>query len=224
MNRQSTKSCLRCCCRSISIDQACKPQEQVHVTVDELNEMRYACGYVPHSLLKRFQVRSGEKYSQFVECLGNMAVTGEGGDLMSYTKMWFERVNRGGLFPLNDSTHCFFVEVEKAVRVFLPQHVTKSSDQDFFKAKVINTIVKDEEVQWQWTLMSQDIDNEEHGTELLTEIVQLWVTIRGFSLAASWIESYKRNNHTTTKKSRGLRKSLSGHGISKKNVSSAQDD
>lgn len=70
------------------------PPKQVHLTVDEMNAMRYACGYVPHSLLKRYQVKSGQKYAQFVECLGNMAVVGEGGDLMSYTKIWFEKVNR----------------------------------------------------------------------------------------------------------------------------------
>ena len=41
-------------------------------------------------------------------------------------------------------------------------------------------------------LLSQDIDKPENS-ELLTEIVNLWVTIRGFSMAASWLEEYK--NH-----------------------------
>ena len=34
---------------------------------DELNVLQYACGYVPHTLLK--------KYDRFVECLGNMATS-----------------------------------------------------------------------------------------------------------------------------------------------------
>ena len=29
-------------------------------------------------------------------------------DLFSYTKVWFETVNRGGLFLLNDETFLFF--------------------------------------------------------------------------------------------------------------------
>ena len=37
----------------------------------------------------------------------------------------------------------------------------------------------------------------------------LWVTIRGFAVAASWLEHYKEEARTTTKKSRGLRKKLS---------------
>ena len=41
---------------------------------EELNALQYACGYVPHTLLKRFQKRSGRKYDQFIQCLGQMAV------------------------------------------------------------------------------------------------------------------------------------------------------
>ena len=53
--------------------------EQAHtsLTEDELNALRYACGYIPHNLLKKFQRRSGTKYDQFVECLGEMAVCGD---------------------------------------------------------------------------------------------------------------------------------------------------
>ena len=46
-------------------------------------------------------------------------------DLFSYTRVWFERVNRGGLFPLNDQTFSLFIEIEKLVRVMLPKHMVK---------------------------------------------------------------------------------------------------
>ena len=49
-------------------------------------------------------------------------------------------------------------------------------------------------VQFHWMLVSQDIDNMEHSEGLLREIVNLWVTIRGFSLAASWMEEFKKNS------------------------------
>ena len=60
-----------------------KTHEDVVFTRDELNALRYACGYVAHSLLKRFEKKVGEKFSQFVTCLGEMAVAGEGEDLSS---------------------------------------------------------------------------------------------------------------------------------------------
>ena len=48
-----------------------------------------------------------------------MAVEGEGDDILTYTKKWFNQVNRGGLFPINDNTFSFFVEVEKCVHAVL---------------------------------------------------------------------------------------------------------
>ncbi len=68
-----------------------------------LNAMRYACGYVPHKLLKKYEKRSGEKCGEkYTKCLGDMAVIGEEGeesdDLLLYTRKWFDLVNRGGLF------------------------------------------------------------------------------------------------------------------------------
>ena len=38
--------------------------------------MRYACGFVPYRLLRKYENNSDEKSVQFVECLGNMAVAG----------------------------------------------------------------------------------------------------------------------------------------------------
>ena len=87
----------------------------VEISSDELNLMQYACGYVPFKLIREHKTRQGRKYENFVECLGNMAVVSELGDhdLFSYTKVWFETVNRGGLFPLNDKTFLFFIEIER---------------------------------------------------------------------------------------------------------------
>lgn len=49
----------------------------IQISTDELNAMRYACGYVPHTLLKRYKNIPGQVYSQYVQCLGDMAVEGE---------------------------------------------------------------------------------------------------------------------------------------------------
>ena len=75
---------------------------------DELNALRYAGGFVPHSLLKRYEKKSGPKFEEYVEFLGSMAVESDHRDFLDYTKDWIDRVNRGGLFPLNDITFEFF--------------------------------------------------------------------------------------------------------------------
>lgn len=80
------------------------------ITTDEMNVIRYACGYVARSLLKRYERKSGDVYEEYVACLGDMAVEGDNEtDLLSYTRKWLDLVNRGGLFPLNDETFQFFI-------------------------------------------------------------------------------------------------------------------
>ena len=185
-------------------------EQQVTLSADELNAMQYACGYVPHKLLKRYESRRGAKVRRFVECLGNMAVVCEDSDpdLLAYTRLWIERVNRGSLFPLNDETFHFFIQIEKVVRVLLPKHIVKT-DSDIGVQKVIKQVLEDEDVQFNWTLISQDLDSYEEAQELLYEIVRLWVTIRGFSIASMWMETYKQATKQTKQKSTGLRKHLS---------------
>ena len=154
-------------------------------TEDEMNAMRYACGYVPHALLKKYEKKCGDKYSNFVQCLGDMAIEGEGSDVLTYTTKWLEQVNRGGLFPLSNNSFYFFVEVEKIIRVLLPKHIIHTeNDKSTLQKLVLDKIIKSDEVQFYWALLSQDINDQQNSEDLLTEIVTLWVTIQGFSLVA----------------------------------------
>ncbi|SMN02542.1 hypothetical protein SPONN_1264 [uncultured Candidatus Thioglobus sp.] len=183
-----------------------------NISADELNVMRYVSGYVARSLLRRYEARTGDVYSQYVTCLGEMAVEGEGEDLLTYTKKWIEQINRGGLFPINDETFHLFIEIEKSVREYLPKYLCKYStnDRTFFTKNVHDKVIEQDDVQFHWTLLSQDIDSPERSQILLGEVFKLWVTIRGFSMVASWVEMYKITEKTNTQKSTGLRKSLSG--------------
>ena len=184
--------------------------EDEPMSKDELNALQYAGGYVPHSLLKKYEKQAGLKYDQFVTCLGNMAVHSSHDELLEYTKEWIGRVNRGGLFPLNNTTFLLFVGIEKQVKRLLSAHVVKGpSSKEQFKVEIIDKIVNDDDVQWQWTLLSQDIDSEDDSNELLKAVITLWVTIRGFSLCALWMENYKQEVKKGTKKAVGLRKGLS---------------
>ena len=79
---------------------------------------------------------------------------------------------------------------------------------------IISAVASDDDVQFFWTMLSVDIDGEEQAVKLLREIIGLWVTIRGFSIAGTWMEQYL---HATkgTSKSKGLRKELKRKSTSK---------
>ena len=72
----------------------------------------------------------------------------------------------------------------------------------------MKAISEDIDVQFYWTLISQDIDDEEDAIELLTDVCDMWITIRGFSMASAWLEEYKKQKKTKVAKKRGLRKDL----------------
>lgn len=172
---------------------------------DELNVLQYACGYVPQHLLKKFQKRSGSKYDQFVQCLRQMADCGDNEeDFLAYTKHWIDKVNRGGLFKLSNNTFNFFACIEVQVQRLLPSFMEKAeSDSSTFKEAIVKKIAKCEDVEWNWTLLSQCIDTESDAIELLENIVNLWVTVRGHSITAAWLEVHK-----ATQKKAALRKTL----------------
>ena len=50
--------------------------------------MRYVCGYVVRTLLKKYENKSSDVYSQYEQCLGQMTVTADDGDIIrTYNKM-----------------------------------------------------------------------------------------------------------------------------------------
>ena len=186
-------------------------RDDVSLAKDELSVLQYACGYVPCCLLKKLQRKSGTKYDQFVQCLGQMAVSSDVDeeDFLAYTKHWINKVNRGGLFQLNNNAFRFFVSIEKEVQSLLPDYMAKSDgDSSTFKEAIVRCIMHQEDVEWNWTLLSQCIDAECDALELLQEIVTLWVTVRGFAITATWMETYKAATKKTTVKNPGLRKGL----------------
>ena len=178
-------------CKTVQPTQNARSENSL--SADELNAMQYACGYVPRALLRKYEKRTGSKFNRFVECLGEMAVDGAESEFLMYTKRWIEKVNHGGLFPLNDMSFIFFTSVEIKVHSILPQYIASNSakSKEDLQDSVIAKVVRSEEVQWNWIFVSQCILCVEDSNELLREIIELWVTIKGFSIVASWMETYK---------------------------------
>ena len=79
--------------------------------MDEENILRYAAGYVPYKLLKKYECQSSLIAQSYVECVGNMVVSGEESSLMEYTSKWISMCNCGGLFEINDTYYLMFRDI-----------------------------------------------------------------------------------------------------------------
>ena len=171
---------------------------RVEITKDEESMIRYACG--------------------FVDCLDQMCADGPSSSLFDYSREWIDRVNRGGLFDVSNDAYVLFYVIEEAMRERLTTHISKSglltsTKSTAEKERIIDFVVKDSDVQYRWDVISSDMD-EDMQLELLTHIVSLWLTIRGFSISKSWMEDYKVKEATNTKKKKSFRKELSRKGES----------
>ena len=177
---------------------------QASFTSDDANALRYAAGYVPFALKKKLAHRP-----EFVKCLEQLEVKGEGDTYLAYTTEWIKLVNRGKLFQLSDEAF-FFCELERKVGAYLSDLFKSASEHtDVEKKKVvISNIVEDIDVQFSWLLLCIDLDDDEISKELLGLVIEMWITIRGSSMASAWVEYYKQNKETYTKKKQGLRKGL----------------
>ena len=127
---------------------------------------------------------------------------------MEYTREWSSKVNRGGLFEINDTSYALFREIELCIRDRLRSTLASSTVHQGTKDQLLKEAFEDVDVQLYWSLLSVDIESSSDADELLKEIIELWLTIRGFSIAGQLMEVYKKKSRKTTKKSKGLRKTL----------------
>lgn len=181
---------------------------KVHLSWEEENAVRHAGGYVINKLAKQYMKMETTKAAQLVECLLSMgnAVSQESSQTeTSSSSRWTETVDRGGLFHINNSTMNFFKSVEICTQKHLAQHLCSS---DASKAMLLESITEDNDVHLYWNIIATDISDEQETDELLTKVVETWVTIRGFAVTSSWLEQHKMSTNKTNAKGKSLRREL----------------
>ena len=174
------------------------------MNAEEENVLRYVSGYVALKLMRLYEKNEGEKATQFVECLSNMAVPGVESTFYEYTKEWITAIDRGGLFHISDSAYHLFRAIEEETRQILPCHLANPHNS---RDALLEEIKENEDVLFYWSIMSIDIHSPEDADELLKAVIKLWLTIRGYSLTAAMFEEYKKAHHSSSKK-KALRKDL----------------
>ena len=121
------------------------------------------------------------------------------GENPASTAEWLNAINRGGLFCINNVTFDFFVALEYEVR----SHIHAGQELGVVRSE----LQQSEDVLFHWSLIAATWDDEV-AAKLMTMIVELWVTVRGFSLASAWIEQYKGATKKTLQKAKPLRKQI----------------
>ena len=154
------------------------------LTADEHQVLRYVAGYVLVSIRKEYS-----KNSALVEWINQQTDVDDSprGSFIEFTKIWIEKVNRGGLFLVSDCVYELFHAMEQVLRQFLSR-IPEKSHLD--KEKAISAMIEDNEIQFYFSVLSCDIDTET-SQRVLEDMIRLWITTRGNSYASAIVEQYK---------------------------------
>ena len=76
-----------------------------------------------------------------------------------------------------------------------------------YRATVVKKIINNEDVAFYWCMLTTDLSGDDADL-LLQMLVELWVTIRGFSFVSCWIELYKQEKEENLQRSKSLRKKI----------------
>ena len=103
--------------------------------------------------------------------------------------------------------HFCFLVIEEETRQCLK---TLSSSHPKCKQEIVMSITSDEDVLFYWVISTADleVENKEIHNILLNMIVELYVTMRGFSYASMWMEKFKKSSKKSTQRSKSLRRDL----------------
>ena len=172
------------------------------LTLREMNALRYAAGYVPRAVFKKLNLHPSAVNTRLQKCLQDL-LQESSGNLAS--EEWLDLVDRGGLCRVNDTAFSLFQAMEVEVRSHLQLHAAVVTEN--FKEAVTRRVFESDEVKTFWTWLSNEWEDEDSKL-LFRMIVELFVTVRGFSYASAWIEQHKINTAKTLQKSKGLRKAV----------------
>ena len=176
---------------------------ELQLSYQEKNAIRYTAGYVTRALVKKLKRSAHPLKEEMVCCLVEMNGPEEN-DTVDESEDWTRLINRGGLTQVGNLTYGVFLSMELAIRQFLSRDPSQFGS---IKAKLKELIQSDDDIHFYWAIVSVGWEEEESQV-LLEQIIQEYVTIRGFSFASAWMEKYKKAQKKTIQKSKGVRKEL----------------
>lgn len=101
---------------------------------------------------------------------------------------WIKLIDRGHWWTMVFTYSLFISIKEESLKMLL--HPTSKC-----KEKIIKAVTRNENVLFYWLIATADFDIDDHEVHsiLLKMIVELYITMRGFSYAGSWMEKFKQS-------------------------------
>ena len=176
---------------------------ETSLSYEEANALRYAAGYVCHKVDSKIKASTHPMKDKLILCLMDLCDEDEE---VTNTSDWINAIDRGGLVRISENTFEFFRTMEMVLRcVYNTETVQEMTSAT--RENLCRLITTNDDVLFYWCMVTVEVDEEEANT-LLEMIVNLWITVRGYSFAKSWMEMYKQAKKKSTQKCKALRRNL----------------
>lgn len=174
------------------------------MTPREVKVLRYVAGYIPFCLVKRFRNKDDLNSKLILQLIDSWRGSSDPAErpqtFLEYTNTWTDKINRGGLFIVNDKFFKFIRTVEDVARsIFNKQLIDGYSGEDL-RDVLMKKFDDSSDVDSCWNFLVENFDNDGITDSLKEIILRKWVDIRARSFANAWIQSIKRNAKTKGKK------------------------
>ena len=178
---------------------------EVDLDYEEKNSLRYTAGFVTRSLVKKLKRSCNPRKEQLISCLQELNSSEKlPGVSTDDSEDWIHLLDRGGLTHIDSMTYGVFGSMELVARQIFARNPSQLGN---VKDELCRKIASDEDVLFYWAIVSAGWGVEDSNI-LLQEVVEQFVTTRGFSFASGWMERYKKATKKSTQKSKGVRKQL----------------
>lgn len=174
------------------------------MTYDDQCATRYIAGYVCRKVRDRLESTRIPHKNDLIITLYEFR--GNGVESVDASEDWVDTIDRGGLWHVTDEVYVLFCCIEEEIR----RHFTVTAQHaghEGFKDRVIQHLKENEDVLFQWCILSIELDDE-LSLVLLNMILELYVTIRGHAFANSCMELYKQHKKKTLQKAKAVRRKV----------------
>lgn len=186
------------------------------LTAPEENTLRYVAGYIPHSIFKKLENQTeSDSKSALVSVLHswNKEQGGNHMNFLNYTREWTEKINRGGLFLVNDDFYIFIRRLENVARKILNRNLMITYAGEDLRKVILSKFENNELIISAWDSLTKDL-SKSMSTYLRNAVFKKWIDIRANAFIRAWVNIIKLKKNTTSsidsKGKPALRKQLSG--------------
>ena len=190
--------------QEFSFSSAALDTELQPITKEEENALRYVAGYICRKVRDKVESSKVSGRDDMLLCLSSLS--GDDDEEEEVGDEWTNMIDRGGLLHVNYDTYTLFYLIEEHVRKHLTIDKLHKQESDS-KEIIIDTVLKNEDISFQWSMLASTLDHNVSKT-LLDMVINEYITLRGFAFGASCLELYKQKSKKTLQKKKGIRKKL----------------